>query len=101
MCPNAVFFPEIAITQMRCWLEGRYLSVCLHVTSVEVRLCVRTSAILPVSLGPTLVRPTSPIVLQCGAVSQTPLGTRRQHLQKYPPTAQRSTTALSSLTGTK
>lgn len=23
MCPNAVFFPEIAITQMRCWPEGR------------------------------------------------------------------------------
>lgn len=27
VCPNAVFFPEIAITQMRCWLEGRCTSV--------------------------------------------------------------------------
>lgn len=23
VCPNVVFFPEIAITQMRCWLEHR------------------------------------------------------------------------------
>lgn len=29
VCPNAVFFPEIAITQMRCWLEAWCVSVCL------------------------------------------------------------------------
>lgn len=29
VCPNVVFFPEIAITQMRCWLEGRRASVSL------------------------------------------------------------------------
>ena len=28
-CPNAVRFPEIAVTQIRCRLEGKCVFVCL------------------------------------------------------------------------
>lgn len=43
--PNAVFSPEIAITQMRCWLEGRCVSA-----SPCVRMCISISACVFVSV---------------------------------------------------
>lgn len=36
-CPDVMFFPEIAITQMRCWLEGKRTPVYVHLLSLNPR----------------------------------------------------------------
>lgn len=107
MRPNAVFFPEIAITQMRCWLEGRCVSIflCMYMHLFKATsVCVRASTVLPVSLHPALGVSHPPVCSskepQCGAVSQTPQQTPTPP-EAPPPTDQCSMTALSSLTSAK
>lgn len=95
VCPNVVFFPEIAITQMRCWLEQRCVlvraGVCVRVLCVHHTSCKLRPYALGLSQPPTC-SPLSRSVVHCPKHKN-----RHLHLQESPPANQCSMTTLLSL----